>query len=236
MSTRLNIKKLAKRVNISFLDENLYIQAFKHSSYVNEHQMKPYEDNERLEFLGDAVLELIVSEYLYEKHSTASEGELSKLRAIIVCEESLVQFAQHLQLDNYLLLGKGEEVTGGRQRPSILADTFEAFLGALYLDRGYKITSDFLKREIFPNINFDAFSHAMDYKSTLQEKIQKHNQENVVYTIVKECGPAHHKQFIAQVTVADYNFTGEKGQTKKEAEQRAAKRALDYFNKHNLYP
>src|SRR5690625_7876326 len=91
--------------------------------------MKPYEDNERLEFLGDAVLELIVSEYVYEKHSTASEGELSKLRAIIVCEESLVQFAQHLQLDNYLLLGKGEEVTGGRQRPSILADTFEAFLG-----------------------------------------------------------------------------------------------------------
>src|SRR5690625_7925803 len=94
------------------------------------------------------------------------------------------------------------------QRPSILADTFEYLLEALYLDRGYKITIDFLKREIFPNINFDAFSHAMDYKSTLQEKIQKHNQENVVYTIVKECGPAHHKQFIAQVTRSEERRVG----------------------------
>jgi len=231
----LDLERLEKELNISFKDTKLILQAFTHSSYVNEHQMKPLEDNERLEFLGDAVLELIVSEYLYEKYPNKPEGELSKLRAVIVCEPSLVKYAKHLNLKDLLLLGKGEENSGGRQRPSLLADAFEAFLGALYLDQGFKVAEDFLYTHVLPIIDFDAFSHAMDYKSTLQERIQKYSNNEVTYSIVEESGPAHHKLFRAKVTINEHSFVGSRSRTKKEAEQRAAKQALDFFTEQNLY-
>src|SRR6476469_198968 len=129
-------KELKKKLDVFFTDEKLLIQAFTHSSYVNEHRKKPHEDNERLEFLGDAVLELTVSQYLFQKYPTMREGELTKLRAAIVCEPSLVRFADELSFGRLILLGKGEEMTGGRERPALLADVFEAFIGALYLDQG----------------------------------------------------------------------------------------------------
>src|SRR3954452_20838765 len=126
-------KEFQTRTGIHFENEKLLKQAFTHSSYVNEHRRKPYEDNERLEFLGDAVLELTVSQFLYKKYPMMSEGELTKLRAAVVCEPSLVAFANELTYGKYILLGKGEEMTGGRERPALLADVFEAFIGALYL-------------------------------------------------------------------------------------------------------
>ena len=127
--------QLQDRLGIHFRNDKLLKQAFTHSSYVNEHRRKPYEDNERLEFLGDAVLELTVSRYLFEKYPMMSEGELTKLRAAIVCEPSLVVFANQLSFGEFVLLGKGEEMTGGRERPAMLADVFESFIGALYLDQ-----------------------------------------------------------------------------------------------------
>ena len=132
--------------NIHFNNPSLLYQAFTHSSYVNEHRRKPYEDNERLEFLGDAGLELTVSQFLYKKFNTMSEGELTKLRAAIVCEPSLVKFATEYSFGPLILLGKGEEMTGGRERPALLADVFEAFIGALYLDQGLDVVIEFLKK------------------------------------------------------------------------------------------
>ena len=145
-----------EKIGITFTDEKLLIQAFTHSSYVNEHR-KPHEDNERLEFLGDAVLELTVSQYLFQKYPTMSEGELTKLRAAIVCEPSLVRFANELSFGSLVLLGKGEEMTGGRERPALLADVFEAFIGALYLDQGLETVWEFLKEIVYPKINEGAF-------------------------------------------------------------------------------
>src|SRR5690606_29455831 len=162
-------------IKIKFANERLLIQAFTHSSYVNEHRTELYEDNERLEFLGDAVLELAVSQFLYRNYPKKSEGELTKLRAAIVCEPSLFQLAKELKFDQVILLGKGEEITGGRHRPSLLADAFEAFVGALYLDQGFDKVVEFLDVYVFPKIKKGAFSHMMDYKSQLQEIVQSKN-------------------------------------------------------------
>lgn len=150
-------KQLQENLGFHFKDENLLKQAFTHSSYVNEHRRKPYEDNERLEFLGDAVLELTISKYLYQKYPMMSEGELTKLRAAIVCEPSLVAFANSLSYGEYVLLGKGEEMTGGRERPAMLADVFEAYIGALYLDQGLESVVQFLTNVVFPSASIPLF-------------------------------------------------------------------------------
>ncbi|MFC3040299.1 ribonuclease III [Virgibacillus xinjiangensis] len=226
----MDARKLEEQLGITFNDYQLLRQAFTHSSYVNEHRQENYEDNERLEFLGDAVLELGVSQYLFRKNATMPEGEMTKLRAAIVCEPSLMNFARELGFDSHILLGKGEEQTGGRGRPALLADVFEAFLGALYLDQGFDISLNFLEEHVFPKINTGAFSHAMDYKSQLQELIQQYKSMAVEYKIVKEIGPSHNKEFVAQVFIND-EVSGEGiGRTKKEAEQRAAKKALDKYH------
>ncbi len=135
---------------------------------MNEHRKKPYEDNERLEFLGDAVLELTISQFLFAKYPAMSEGDLTKLRAAIVCEPSLVSLAHELSFGDLVLLGKGEEMTGGRKRPALLADVFEAFIGALYLDQGLEPVQQFLKVYVFPKINDGAFSHVMDFKASFK--------------------------------------------------------------------
>lgn len=223
----MKLHELAQKFDIKFDDETLLIQAFTHSSYVNEHRKGRYLDNERLEFLGDAVLELGISQYLYKEDIAMSEGEMTKRRASIVCEESLYHFAQELQFGDYILLGKGEERTGGRERPALLADVFEAFLGALFLDQGYDSVISFLEQYIFPKITTGAFSHGMDYKSQLQELVQKDKNVAIAYKIIDEIGPSHNKQFKAQVQINGEVYKVGVGRTKKEAEQRAAKYALD---------
>lgn len=222
----MDIKKLKKDLSISFHRDKLLMQAFTHSSYVNEHQRNRLSDNERLEFLGDAVLELAVSDYLYKKYQDMSEGELTKLRANIVCEESLHHFAEILQFQDYVLLGKGEERTGGRMRQALLADVFEAFLGALYIDQGMPVCQQFLEEHIFPHITSDAFSHVMDYKTKLQELVQKQKGSKIHYEIIAESGPSHEKEFKAQVKVNDQACAVGSGRTKKEAEQKAAEHML----------
>lgn len=213
-------------INIQFNDVSLLEQAFTHSSYVNEHRKTDREDNERLEFLGDAVLELGVSQYLYREFPEMAEGELTKFRASIVCEVSLVQFANELNFQELILLGKGEEMTGGRNRPALLADVFEAFIGALYLDQGFETVVHFLRSYVYPKVKKGAFSHAMDFKSQLQEFIQRDKNSKIEYEIVEERGPAHSREFIAHVRIQGETGGIGVGRTKKEAEQKAAQQAL----------
>lgn len=214
---------------IKFNDHKLLIKAFTHSSYVNEHRRKPYEDNERLEFLGDAVLELTVSHYLFERFPMMSEGEMTKLRAAIVCEPSLVIFANELNFGDLILLGKGEEQTGGRMRPALLADVFEAFIGALYLDQGVEPVRTILEKVVFPKVNTGAFSHVMDFKSQLQEFIQRNHSGALSYEILKEKGPAHNREFISRVLLGEKELGTGSGRSKKEAEQHAAQKALEFL-------
>jgi len=218
---------LQQELNVQFVNQELLYQAFTHSSYVNEHRRKFYKDNERLEFLGDAVLELSVSQYLFQKFSSMSEGELTKLRAAIVCEPSLVLFANELNFGKYVLLGKGEEVTGGRERPALLADVFESFIGALYLDQGLQPVVAFLEKVVFPKIEIGAFSHVMDYKSQLQEMVQQMNNGSLQYEIVEEKGPAHNRTFISRVRLGNEELGDGNGKSKKEAEQKAAQVAIN---------
>ncbi len=212
--------------NIHFNNPTLLYQAFTHSSYVNEHRRKFFTDNERLEFLGDAVLELSVSQYLFQQYALMSEGQLTKLRAAIVCEPSLVVFANELGFGKYVLLGKGEELTGGRERPALLADVFEAFVGALYLDQGLEEVVQFLEKVVFPKIETGAFSHVMDYKSQLQEVVQQKNNGTLSYEIVEEKGPAHNRTFVSRVLLNTKELGIGKGRSKKEAEQQAARIAI----------
>jgi ribonuclease III len=227
-------KDFQSKIGIHFENEKLLKQAFTHSSYVNEHRRKPYEDNERLEFLGDAVLELTVSKFLFLKYPMMSEGELTKLRAAIVCEPSLVTLANELHFGKIILLGKGEEMTGGRERPALLADVFEAFIGALYLDKGLEVVIEFLDKVVFPKINEGAFSHVMDYKSQLQELIQRDGTGLIEYKVLIEKGPAHSKEFVSHVSLNGEELGIGTGKSKKEAEQHAAQMALEILKaKHH---
>jgi ribonuclease-3 len=221
-----NLKHLQDKLGLPFRNPELLKQAFTHSSYVNEHRMANHKDNERLEFLGDAVLELTVSEYLFETYPDRSEGELTKLRASIVCEPSLVGFAEELDFGSYVLLGKGEEMTGGRSRPALLADVFESFVGALYLDRGIEAVKAFLNKHMFPHLPDHGRLLTIDYKTQLQEYTQHHNMGTVEYRIVDERGPAHEREFVAEVYLNREQFGQGSGRSKKEAEQHAAEQAL----------
>lgn len=223
----MDIKTVQKKLGITFHNEKILKQAFTHSSYVNEHPHKHFSDNERLEFLGDAVLELAVSDYLYKLHHNMAEGDLTKLRANIVCEDSLYHFSDVLGFNEYILLGKGEERTGGRNRHALLADVFEAFLGALYLDQGMATCQQFLEKHVFPHIIDDTFSHVMDYKTELQELIQQEKGNYLQYQIIEEKGPSHAKEFHAEVVINDHQRARGIGRSKKEAEQAAAKNMLE---------
>jgi len=223
---RHKFEELEAELDIRFFDRSLLYNAFTHSSYVNEHRKRNYTDNERLEFLGDAVLELGVSRFLYATEPTMSEGELTKLRAAIVCEPSLEKFSNELGFGRFILLGKGEEQTGGRMRPALLADVFEAFIGALYLDQGLEAVTSFLEKIVFPKISVGAFSHMMDYKSRLQEIVQQTNNGSLHYEIIEEKGPAHAKKFVTVVRLGDEEMGTGIGKSKKEAEQEAARHAI----------
>ncbi|MBF8807115.1 MAG: ribonuclease III [Enterococcus lacertideformus] len=218
--------ELKEKYRIVFHDLNLLEQAFTHSSYVNEHRNLQLSDNERLEFLGDAVLELMVSEYLYRLYSDIPEGKLTKTRAAIVREDSLSKFAKECGFDKYILLGKGEENSGGRTRPALLCDLFEAFLGALYLDQGFKAAHAFLQTVVFPKVKAGAFSHEMDHKTKLQEVLQKSGDVFIEYRLVKEEGTAHERVFWIEVYVDEKLIGTGQGKSKKLAEQAAAENAL----------
>ena len=219
-------RELNERFGILFHDGDLLEQAFTHSSYVNEHRQLKLADNERLEFLGDAILELLVSDYLYREFPQLPEGKLTKMRAAIVREDSLSKFAKECHFDQYVKLGKGEENSGGRERPALLCDLFEAFLGSLYLDQGLVAAKAFIETVVFPKIAAGAFSHEMDHKTRLQELLQRRGDVQIEYRLVKEEGPAHDRIFWTEV-YADGERIGEgQGRSKKLAEQSAAEAAL----------
>ena len=222
----LKFKTFQNQMEIQFKDEKLLKQAFTHSSYVNEHKNRNLQDNERLEFLGDAVLELTVSDYLYNSFPDMKEGQMTKLRAAIVCESSLVEFAEFLKFGEYILLGKGEEMTGGRHRPALLADVFESFIGALYLDQGIEEVRRFLEKYVFPRIDHGDFSQFHDYKSQLQEFVQHDNLGNIVYHIIDEIGPAHDREFHSEILIEGEFYGNGVGKSKQDSEQRAAHQAL----------
>lgn len=221
-----DLRGLQRRLGIQFQQFSLLKQAFTHSSYVNEHRSTHHKHNERLEFLGDAVLELTVSEYLYRTLPNRPEGELTKLRAATVCEPSLVKLAERLDFGSYVLLGKGEELTGGRARPALLADVFESFIGALYLDQGLEAVQRFLHTFVFPNVSLDGKSQFTDYKTQLQELTQQQGLGVLEYRIVDERGPAHEREFVAEVRMSGTLLGRGTGRSKKEAEQQAAAEAL----------
>jgi len=222
----IDFSLLQNQLDIHFRNINLLKQAFTHSSFVNEHRHRHFKDNERLEFLGDAVLELTVSDFLYHMFPNMKEGQMTKLRAAIVCESSLVEFAESLGFGPYILLGKGEEMTGGRQRPALLADVFESFIGALYLDQGIDPVRSFLNQYVFPKVEQGDFFQIHDYKSQLQEYVQHQNLGNILYEIVNETGPAHDRQFQTVVKIDGNPYGYGVGKSKKEAEQRAANQTL----------
>ncbi len=217
------LQKLEAAFGLKFNNFDLLVRSMTHSSYANENNTK---SNERLEFIGDAVLGLCVGRFLFEKISQ-DEGVLTKKRAQEVCEQSLHAFALSIHLGEYLLLGKGEEKNFGREKPAVLADAFEAFLGAIFLDKGLDEVYKVLDIVVFPKIILNLKQDDNDYKSRLQELIQS-DRRTLQYLIVSETGPSHDKQFVARVIMDEGIIMGEgTGKTKKEAEQNAAKEALE---------
>ncbi len=224
-----SLRQWTAELQVQFRDIALLEAAFTHSSFKNEHRQANLTDNERLEFLGDAVLELCVSQYLYRQYPHAVEGDMTRMRAAIVCEPSLAAFAQDLRFPPHLRLGKGEEISGGRGRPSLLADTVEAFLGALFLDQGLPEVDHFLARHFYvriPRSGFADDSWRKDFKTLLQDLVQKESLGDLAYATVSESGPAHERRFVVQVKVAGKVFGEGVGRSKKEAEQCAAESAL----------
>lgn len=218
------MKQLEQIIKYEFKDKGLLKHALTHSSYANE-RYDEFLSNERLEFLGDAVLGIVTAEYLYEKFPKLPEGELSKLRASLVCEQSLFDFATQLHLGDFLILGRGEAISGGNTRPSILADAFEAVIAAVYLDGGMEAAKKHILRFISRAIRQHKTSF-FDYKTVLQEIIQKNKEEQVVYALAGESGPDHNKRFEVEVRLNSNVIGKGVGGSKKQAEQEAAKEAL----------
>lgn len=201
--------------------------ALTHSSYANENRLPRTGHNERLEFLGDSILGMVVALHLYCENPELPEGEMTRLRAELVCEQSLYQVAKSLRIGDYLRLGKGEESGGGRERPSILADAVEAILAAVYLDGGKEAADAFVRRFILPPLAAGERKTSSDYKTTLQEIVQRKSGNQLSYGIVSESGPDHAKSFVAEVLLNGRRIGIGSGRSKKEAEQAAAKNALE---------
>ena len=210
-------------IGYQFHTPGLLQQALTHSSYANEKHMKKHSDNERLEFLGDAVLEIISSDFLYKNYPDKPEGELTKLRASIVCEPTLALCTKDIELGNYLRLGKGEDQTGGRGRKSILSDALEAVIGAIYLDGGFANAKEFVLKYILTDIEHKQLFY--DSKTILQEVVQGEH-EQLTYVLIHETGPDHNKSFTVEARIGERVIGSGSGHTKKAAEQEAAYRAL----------
>ena len=227
-------KILKEKFDISFKNEALLMEAMTHSSYANEHKEMKGIYNERIEFLGDAVLELTISDWLFRQFPHFQEGQLTKLRAQIVCEDSLSLLAKECSLNEYLLLGKGETLSGGREKPAILCDVFEAFIGALYLDKGVNEVQRFLNLVIIPKIKNGRYELITDFKTGLQEYLQQNGPVHIRYELVKEEGPSHDKIFTVQLIVDGKKYKTASGKTKKAAEQMAAKLTMEELTKSSL--
>ncbi|MBE5969106.1 MAG: ribonuclease III [Lachnospiraceae bacterium] len=218
-----DIGKLENAIGCKFNDKTLLKKAVTHSSFANERSHNMLDCNERLEFLGDAVLELCVSEFLFEKYPSRPEGELTKLRSQLVCEQSLAISAREIKLGDHLLLSKGEDQTGGRKRDSILSDAFEAVIGAIYLDLGREEANAFITRNVLNDV--ESRQAIIDAKSILQEMVQEKKQ-SLTYAVVDESGPDHDKTFTVKAVVNGEDVGYGKGPSKKRAEQEAAYNAI----------
>lgn len=221
------LKEFENLIEIQFNSKKYLDLALTHSSYANQFNLKYEEHNERLEFLGDSVLSMVISEYLFKNYRNEHEGRLTKVRAGVVCEASLAKIARKLNINDYIRIGKGEELSGGRNRDSLLADACEALIAAIYLDKGYETVKGFVLENLVDMIkrlekekNFD------DYKTKLQEYVQKEVCLPIEYEIVNESGPDHDKLFESEVFLDRKCYGRGKGKSKKEAEQQAAKEAL----------
>ena len=219
------LKELEQKLGYTFRDFSLLRQAMMHSSYTNENHLPKYRSNERLEFLGDAVLSIVSAELLYTRFPDMPEGQLSKLRSALVCTQSLAGFAAQIDLGSYLRMGKGEIHTKGWERPSTLENTFEALIAAIYLDGGMEPAKRHILRFLVPALENHTTAFK-DYKTTLQEVVQQNPGENVTYVLVGESGPDHDKRFQVQVRLNSNVIGSGVGRSKKEAEQEAAKEAL----------
>lgn len=220
MKDTRKFSELEKKIGYEFKNFQLLINAMTHSSYANEHHIPYSGNNERLEFLGDAVLEVTSSEFLFHKFQDMPEGELTKKRASLVCEPTLALCAREIPLGDYLLLGKGEEATGGRRRDSIVSDAMEALIGAIYLDGGFASAKEFIYRFILNDIEHKQLFY--DSKTILQEIVQSRFSEPLTYELLKEEGPDHNKSFQVCAKIGEREIGQGKGRTKKAAEQMAA--------------
>lgn len=217
------MEELFKKLNIKPRDMKFYKTAFSHSSYANEHKAK--QDYERLEFLGDAVLDLVVADYLYT-HYDENEGEMTKVRASYVCENANYRYSTDLNLPQYIMVGHGEQKEGGKFKKAIVADIFEALMGAIYLDLGYATVRQVILNIVVPYIKNKNITFFSDYKSSLQEYVQT-EQKSLDYKLISEEGPAHDRTFTIEVIIDNIVYGRGVGQSKKDAEQEAAKEALE---------
>lgn len=221
----MNIQnEIEEKIGYQFRNKVLLTQALTHSSYANERHLNRPADNERLEFLGDAVLEVVSSDFLFHEYPERPEGELTRLRASIVCEPALSFCTREIALGQYLLLGKGEELTGGRKRDSILADALEALIGAIYLDGGFASAKEFILRFVLNDLEHKQLF--FDSKTILQELVQGNFSEELHYHLVREEGPDHNKRFVMEARIGDTAYGQGKGRNKKTAEQEAAYQTL----------
>jgi ribonuclease-3 len=215
-------------IGVNFDNIDLLDNALTHTSYANQHNLTYNHHNERLEFLGDAVLSIVVSEYLYKKYKNKPEGKLTKIRAGVVCESSLAEISRKLTVNQYLRIGKGEELSGGREKDSLIADACEAIIAAIYLDKGIEIVKEFIISNLSNKIEFAGKEkNYNDYKTRLQEYAQKGTSAVIKYMIVSESGPDHNKVFETEVYINNKCYGSGVGKSKKEAEQNAAKEALN---------
>jgi len=226
------VNKLEEKLNYKFKNIDLLLSAITHTSFANEYIQKKgvqVEHNERMEFLGDSILSTSISSYIYKNYPQFSEGQLSKLRAVLVCEASLAELANNLDLSDYLLLGIGEKATGGANKTSILSDAYESIIGAIFLDSNYERANEYILLKMENDIKLKVKNfYNTDYKTNLQELIQKDGKTQVKYDIIASQGPCHDKTYTAQVIVSDGRAGTGEGKTKKDAEQNAAR---DFLSK-----
>lgn len=222
----MNIDEFEKIIGHQFGQKELLVRALTHSSFVNENRTRSQApgDNERLEFFGDAIIEFLISEYLYKKYNDIPEGDLTRLRASLVCEQSLAECSRHIRLGEFLQMGHGEELSGGRERPSIISDAFEAVTAAIYLDAGREAAEAFLTEHMLKILENQSLFY--DAKTRLQELLQRNGNVNLRYELIAEEGPGHNKTFVTAVYLEDREIGRGSGHSKKAAQQKAAEAAL----------
>lgn len=218
-------EKFEEKIGYTFKNKKLLFEALSHSSFANESK-KGINSNERLEFLGDSVLSIVISEHLFTHFKHLPEGDLTKIRASLVCEKALFEFSKQIDLGSFIMLGKGEENTGGRQRPSIVSDAFEAVIAAVFLDGGMDAAREYVLGFIPKDLDRTSVNNLHDYKTILQEIIQKNPEEKVEYVLRSQSGPDHDRLFVIEVCLNNNVIGHGEGHSKKQAEQQAAKEAL----------